>query len=181
MKKRVIVLGMFLVTGLLVAGGNINPNLSEIAEIPNQICKENKIYMEKDVKLMWQDQAYIDAEDGAYKRNHSVGKAGSWNHAVNYCRKLIYAGYTDWRLPTADELQHVHKKDGQVFTYYRSDDFWSSTPTTENRYYVVFPADAYIYKRYKRQSNYIRCVRCAGDEVDTKRYLLSDDPEFKTR
>jgi len=181
MKKRVSILGIFLMTVLVVAGGNVNPNLSEIAKIPNKICKENKIYVEKDVQLMWQDQAYVDAEDGAYKRNHSVGKSGTWNHAVNYCRKLIYGGYTDWRLPTSDELIHVHKKTGQVFTYYRSDDFWTSTPTTDSRYYVVLPADAYPYKRYKRQSNYIRCVRCAGDEVSQKKYLLDSNPKFETR
>ena len=160
MKKTVITLWIFLSTALLVAGGNVNPNLSAVAEIPNKICKANKIYIEKDAQLMWQDQAYTDAEDGAYKRHHSVAKAGTWNHAMNYCRRLNYAGYTDWRLPTADELMHVHRKTGQVFTYYRGNDFWSSTPTTENRYYVVFPADAYQYKRVKKETNYIRCVRC---------------------
>lgn len=148
---------------LLIAGGNINPNLSAVADIPNKICKANKIYIEKDAQLMWQDQAYVDAEDGAYKRNHSVAKAGTWNHAMNYCRSLVYAGYADWRLPTADELMHVHRKQGQVFTYFRGNDFWSSTPTTENRYYVVYPADAYQYKRYRKETNYIRCVRCVGE------------------
>ena len=181
MRTLIITLGIFLSTVLLIAGGNVNPNLSGIAEIPNKICKENKIYIEKDVRLMWQDQAYVDAEDGAYKRNHSVVKSGSWNYAKNYCRKLNYAGYTDWRLPTADELSHVHKREGQVFTYYRGNDFWSSTPTIDKRYYVVYPADAYQYKRYKRETNYIRCVRCMGEEVETTKYLLDSDPEYTTR
>jgi len=160
MRKPIITLWIFLSSALLMAGGNVNPNLSDIAEIPNKICKENKIYIEKDVLLMWQDQAYVDAEDGAYKRNHSVGKAGTWNHAMNYCRNLNYAGYTDWRLPTSDELVHVHRKTGQVFTYHRDNDFWTSTPATDVRYYAVFPTDAYQYKRYKKESNFIRCVRC---------------------
>jgi hypothetical protein len=116
--------------------------------------------MEKDVQLMWQDQAYTDAETGAYKSNHSVEKAGSWGHATNYCAALEYQGYNDWRLPTADELSHVHHKSGQVFAYYRTDDFWSSTPATENRYYVIYPVDAYRYKRKKKETNFIRCVRC---------------------
>jgi hypothetical protein len=160
MKKIVIILWIFLSATQLMAGGNINPNLSVVANIPYKMCKENKVYIEKDTQLMWQDQTYTDAEDGAYKRHHSVVKAGTWTHAVNYCRKLNYTGYTDWRLPTADELMHVHRKQGQVFTYYRGNDFWSSTPTTENRYYVIFPADAYQYKRYQKETNYIRCVRC---------------------
>jgi len=181
MKKVFMVMGILLWSMLLMAGGNINPNLSEIADIPNNICITSKIYVEQDARLMWQDQAYVDAEDGAYKRNYSVAKAGTWNHAVNYCRRLNYAGYSDWRLPTSDELVHVHRKTGQVFTYVRDNDFWSSTPTTDIRYYVVFPADAYPYKRYKRESNYIRCVRCMGNDVPKKQYLLSSDPEFTTR
>ena len=181
MKKALVGMGIFLFGMQLMAGGNIDPYLSEVAQIPNKICKENKVYIEQDANLMWQDQAYVDAEDGAFKRNHSVAKAGKWNHAVNYCRRLNYAGYSDWRLPTSDELVHVHRKQGQVFSYYRDNDFWSSTPTTDSRYYVVYPADAYPYKRYKRESNYIRCVRCMGDETPQKRYLLSSDPEFTTR
>lgn len=180
MRKSAIVLTLMFMTWL-VAGGNVNPNLSDVAQIPNKICKANKIYIEKDALLMWQDQAYVNAEDGAYKRNYSVAKAGTWNHAMNYCRSLNYAGYTDWRLPTADELMHVHRKEGQVFSYYRGNDFWSSTPATDVRYYVVFPADAYQFKRYKKESNYIRCVRCMTEH---ERESIADGdtkPFFKSR
>lgn len=177
MKKTLIGIGILLFSMQLMAGGNIDPNLSGVAEIPKKICNPNKVYVEQDANLMWQDHAYVDAEDGAFRRHHSVAKVGKWNHAVNYCRKLNYAGYSDWRLPTSDELQHVHKKQGQVFTYHRDNDFWTSTPTTDKRYYVVYPADAYRFKRYKRESNYIRCVRCMGDETPHKRYLLESDSE----
>ena len=161
---RNLTLGIFLSSIFLFAGGNMGKNggtnLSAIASISGKTCKVNKIYDEYDVNLMWQDQPYTDAEDSAYKRNHSLSKAGNWNHAVNYCRRLSYAGYNDWRLPSADELIHVHRKIGEVFSYYRGDDFWSTSSTEDSRQYVVYPADAYKYKRAKRQSNYIRCVRC---------------------
>ena len=147
---------------LLMAGENVTPKLSAVVDIPTKSCKADKVYVEEDTQLMWQDQAYVDAEDGAYKREHSVGKAGKWKHAVNYCQRLDYAGNTDWRLPTSSELMHVHRKTGQVFSYFRGSDFWTSTPATKNRYYVVYPADAYQYKRKTRKSNYIRCVRCIG-------------------
>jgi hypothetical protein len=161
MKKIVIFLGVCGVTALLMAGGNVAPTLPEVTGIDEaRPCKVNTVYEERDAGLMWQDQKYTNAEDGAYKRNHSVGKAGTWEHAMRYCRNLNYGGYTDWRLPTSDELMNLHRKPGQEFINYRDGDFWSSTPTTDVRYYVVFPADAYPYKRYKRESNYIRCVRC---------------------
>lgn len=160
MKKAIMFLGVFLSTVILMAGGDVAPKLSEVTPISDKICHTNEVYVEQDVQLMWQDQAYTDAEDGAYKRNHSTGKVGTWNHAMNYCRRLNYAGYSDWKLPTSDELLHVHRKQGQAFKYFRGNDFWSSTPTTDVRYNVVYAADAFQYKRYKKESNYIRCVRC---------------------
>ena len=172
MKMRVSSLLVLLSITLLMAGGNIgDPNLSGVSDIPTKNCKPGRVYIENDAALMWEDQAYVDAEDGAYRRKHSVAKAGTWPHAVDYCRRLEYAGYTDWRLPTSDELSNVHRKYGQVFTYHRSNDFWTSTPTDENRYYVVYPPDAYQYKRTKNETNYIRCVRCIGDvekAIETK-------------
>ena len=159
MKKRVMSLWLVLSTVFLMAGGD----LSTIEPVEAaKVCHEDLTYIEQDVNLMWQDQQYTDAEDGAVARSHNAGKAGTWKHAVNYCRSLYYAGYSDWRLPTSDELQHVHRIEGQVFTHFRDKDFWTSTPTTEGKYYVVYPADAYIYKRKRSETNYVRCVRCTG-------------------
>ncbi len=159
MKKSVLTLWMALSTAFLVAGGNLS-TIEPVAA--GKVCHEDLTYIERDVNLMWQDQLYTDAEAGAVARSHNAGKAGTWNHAVNYCRSLYYAGYSDWRLPTSDELQHVHRIEGDVFTYGTDKDFWTSTPTSKGKYYVVYPADAYRYKRNKRETNYIRCVRCTG-------------------
>ena len=163
MKKSIIAAWMLVSTVLLIAGGNVTPKLSPVADIPAKACKTDKIYVEEDANLMWQDQAYVDAEDGAYKQKRSVGKAGKWKHAENYCRRLDYAGYADWRLPTSDELQHVHRKEGQVFAYFRGRDFWTSTPGVKGKYYAVYPVDAYRYEYKTKRSNYIRCVRCLDE------------------
>jgi len=159
MKKSVIAACMSMSVILLFAGGNVNPNLPAVVDIPAKSYKADKVYIEEDAKLMWQDQVYVDAEDGAYKREYSMGKVGNWKHAKNYCRRLDYAGFVDWRLPTSDELQHVHRKHEQVFSHFRGRDFWSSTPASKGKYYVVYPADAYRYEHKRKRSNYIRCVR----------------------
>jgi len=161
MKKVLISACLTMFTTLLMAGGNTTSTVAPVTTMESAPCnKTNKIYVDADQQLMWQDAAYTDGEDGAYKRGQSVGKAGKHRHAMNYCRALNYAGYNDWRLPTADELTNVHAPQFNPFTYHRGSDFWSSTPTTENRYYVVFTADAMQYPRKVGESNYIRCVRC---------------------
>jgi hypothetical protein len=164
MKKLGVLFLTMMSTTLLIAGGNVSPNLSKVANIPAKVCKEDRVYIERDVNLMWQDQHFTEAENGAFKRHKSIGKAGNHRHATRYCESLNYGGFSDWRLPTSDELTHVHEKEGEVFTYFRDNDFWSSTPTVEGKYYVVFPADAIRYPRSPKQSNFVRCVRCMTEE-----------------
>lgn len=38
----------------------------------------------------------------------------SWGNAMKYCQNLSLAGYSDWTLPTIDELQNIY--DGSGFT-----------------------------------------------------------------
>jgi len=143
---------------VLMAGGSVTTTVAPPAE--KSSCATDTVYLDKISNFMWQDAPYTDAEDAAFKRGTSVGKSGTYMYAKNYCARLNYGGHTDWRLPTSDELIAVHKLEGQVFVNFRGDHFWTSTPTTQNRYEVVFPADAYPYPRQAKSTNYIRCVRC---------------------
>lgn len=145
---------------VLMAGGGVAPASTPVAGIEKSLCDTDGVYVDKVANLMWQDARYTDGEDGAFKREGSVGKSGTQGYAKNYCSRLNYGGFSNWRLPTSDELIAVHRLDGQVFVNFRGNPFWTSTPTTQNRYEVVYPADAYPYPRKANNSNYIRCVRC---------------------
>jgi hypothetical protein len=164
MKKTLVGAGLLCAVTLVMAGGHMAPAVSKVSAMESP-CVNETVYVDDKTQLMWQDAPYTDAEDGAQVKNRSLGKAGNWRHAVNYCRRLNYAGFTDWRLPTADELTAVHHEAGQHFEHFRDKDFWTSTPTTEGKYYVIYPVDAYRFKRTPRESNYIRCVRCNASEV----------------
>jgi hypothetical protein len=164
MKKIYLSAALFLSTVLLMAGSNTEaPKDAEVVKIPKTNCVQNTVYKDHGTGLMWQDAAYTDAEDGAYKNDVSIGKAGSYQHARNYCNSLIYAGYADWRLPTSDELMTIHREEGQVFINFRDTDFWTSTPAEAGKHFVVYPADAYRFERKVSESNYVRCVRCMKD------------------
>lgn len=149
-----------------MAGGKLAPeDIPELvpAIVVPEECNKNTVYTDEENGLMWQDEAYTDAEDGAYKNHKALGKAGGFQHAKSYCERLSYAGHSDWRLPTSDELMQVHRKPGQVFANFRGSDFWTSTPSKAGKFYVVFPADAYRYERKTKESYYIRCVRCVKE------------------
>jgi hypothetical protein len=158
MKKTMLIL---LITSVaIMAGGNVVSNLPIVEKVSAKKCNNNTTFVDKKTGLMWQDAYYTPREDGAFKNNRTIGKVGTQRYAVAYCRNLNYAGYSDWRLPTKDELIEVHRILGQVFKNSRDNDFWTVTPATGKKYYVVYPADAYPYERNRNQSNYIRCVRC---------------------
>jgi hypothetical protein len=160
MRKLFILMVTLLSATVLMAGGNAAPQNAPVAAIEKSLCDTDTVYVDKIANLMWQDARVTDGEDGAFKNNRSVGKAGSHAYSVSYCSRLNYSGHSDWRLPTSDELIALHRGQGQPLVNFRAGPYWTSTPTTNNRYEVVLPADAYPYMRKPNNSNYIRCVRC---------------------
>ncbi|MDQ7085086.1 MAG: DUF1566 domain-containing protein [Sulfurovum sp.] len=145
-------------------GMHDTPSLPMLSTTKSALPNDDRVYVDKRRKLIWQDEAYTEDETAAFKREHSTEKAGDYPHARSYCENLHYATFVDWRLPTSDELISVHHTNGEVFSETRDTDFWTSTPTTQGRYYVIYPADAMRYARSAGQSNFIRCVRELEDK-----------------
>jgi WD40 repeat protein len=56
-------------------------------------------WTDPETKLMWQTRNY--------------GRQLSWSDANEHCRQLHTGGYTDWRLPTIDELKTLLVKDSK--------------------------------------------------------------------
>jgi len=135
------------------------PDTALVKSIPS-VCAKDGVFKDIETRLMWQDATYNDAEDGAYKTDHNVGKVGDFEHAKNYCNRLYYHGFSDWRLPSVNELSAMHEEYGRRFVNSRDGDFWTSTPADAKRYFSVYPPDAYRYKKDSQESYYIRCVRC---------------------
>ncbi|MBM2837512.1 MAG: hypothetical protein HW415_137 [Deltaproteobacteria bacterium] len=95
-------------------------------------------------------------------------KTRDWSNAMSYCDGLILAGYSDWRLPSKDELETLVDRsksspsiDTTFFPNTISSVYWSSTTyagLTTNAWYVNFD---YGYTFYNNKTNtyYARCVR----------------------
>ena len=57
---------------------------------------------------------WIDPSTGLIWTAKDNGNDITWGKAMKYCRKLRLAGYSDWRLPSVDELERIY--DGSGFT-----------------------------------------------------------------
>lgn len=96
----------------------------------------------------------------------------SWYEAASFCENLDYAGYTDWRLPSIDELKSIvdkttssptinttcfpNTKSGGYYWYY-----WSSTTGLSDGAFACYVDfyDGNVDDSYTANSLYVRPVR----------------------
>jgi len=55
-----------------------------------------------------QQDTWTDPATGLTWTGRDNGNDVTWQQAQDYCRNLQFAGYSNWRLPTADELQGIY-------------------------------------------------------------------------
>jgi hypothetical protein len=122
--------------------------------------------------LMW-------VKDGRSK-GCNYGQGLTWEKSVEFCEKLDYGGYKDWKLPNLKELQSiiVGRKHPRIETTFFTNTnlldyvgcYWTSTTWDE------FPEDAHIVHflrgetgyGIKEREFYIRPVRIGDQEKYNK-------------
>jgi len=121
--------------------------------------------------LMWQDDynAASVMKPWLTLANFFAGNASdtSGDTAATYCENLMLGSYTDWRLPTQEELLsitdlgHDNPAIGPVFQNVVSDNYWSSTSVEFNpgSAWSVYFDNGGDYWAGKDYSYYVRCVR----------------------
>lgn len=117
------------------------------------IDNNNGTITNKDSGLMWQQE---------------TPEKMTWDQAETYCKNLNLGGYTDWRLPTIQELlsmvdytRYIPAIDTNYFPYTASSFYWSSTVYCDlitNVWGVDFYNGISDYY-YKLSSYYVRAVR----------------------
>ena len=120
-----------------------------------QTVSNQKVVLDNNTGLIWQQRFPTDN----YK----------WDAAVSYCNSLSYAGYSDWRLPTPQELLTIVDNsrynpaiDTTYFPNTPSSYFWSSSTRSDITDYAWYVNFYYgnVSDYYKDYSYiYVRCVR----------------------
>jgi hypothetical protein len=115
----------------------------------------NDIIIDKRTGLIWQDNAAAK----------SIRK--SWKEAVEYCSNLSLDGYTDWRLPSYDELLSIidyDRSDPSIVSSFKNAAplyYWSSSQSVDDpgkAWHVSFRL-GYTDRYDKSSEYYVRCAR----------------------
>ncbi|MFH1957899.1 MAG: DUF1566 domain-containing protein [bacterium] len=92
--------------------------------------------------------------------NYPVGESADTYPAFRWAENLVYKGYSNWRLPTKDELKELYDY-GRTYISYAATLYWSSTEYSATLAYgVVFDIGLVNVGRKSAGSNYyVRAVR----------------------
>jgi hypothetical protein len=132
--------------------------------------------------VAWPNPRFTDLGDGTVKDNltglewvkapHSLsGNSGTmvWNSAIDFCNSLVYAGHSDWRLPSRKELMSLVDYGryspalpaGHPFSGVQGNYYWSGTSYAGNTdgAWVVYMDYGSVNGYYKTGNYYVWPVR----------------------
>ncbi len=115
-----------------------------------------EVVIDTNTKLMWIDNLDVIK----IKKDHE--------NSIAYCENLVFAGYSNWRIPTIDEFKTiVNKKNYKNYINYRfkynvPDGYWALKAHWRTLWfyadYMHFVSGTPYYdSRHKKK--YVRCVR----------------------
>lgn len=95
---------------------------------------------------------------GLMVQKRDLSESGiSWDSANNLCENSTVGGFTDWRLPTIEELGTLYTNKEKIGNF-KNTKYWSSS-YSNGYYYCVDFEDGYMYIYSSRSRYHVRAVR----------------------
>lgn len=154
MKKLIIFLTLFFGLGFVASGmaGDYTDN-------------NDGTITDNETGLMWMKSTMDVNEDGKIDYSDEL----TWQKALENCETLKYAGYSDWRLPSIEELRSIVDYstygpaiDTDYFNV-QSSYYWSSTTSADSTGYAwlvnFYYGNGVSDVGHKSYDYYVRAVR----------------------
>jgi hypothetical protein len=149
------------------------PQATPRKQLPGKpVVADDGFEFEKD-GLRFYREVVLDTRTGLmWARNGNIaGEYMNWNDAISWAKNLYFGGYSDWRLPTKEELDAFAKRRGgdppsewfnaNGFTSVQSNSYWSSS-TYANRgvdyAWYVHMVSGYVNGGDKANDGYVSYV-----------------------
>ncbi len=146
-----ILMGIIIIFLLvLIAQNKLLPTGKSVQETEKLIlikdCGENTIL--------------YDFGDKCWQKSAKPEPAKNWGNAEEYCKSLIFANHSDWKLPTLDELWTIRNYMETNSELFNETHFWSSTKLKKNVYwYMDFRINYKGFTSGFREGYGVKCVR----------------------
>ncbi len=122
-----------------------------------------EVYADYENQLVWQNNNDVNnirkqwVSTINYKAKNYMNTYG--DTATTYCENLKFADFTDWRLPTRNELTDLYKR--KIHLNGSSNYYWSSTTYPNYKYaaLMIHASDGYEGSDPKKAIHSVRCVR----------------------
>lgn len=83
----------------------------------------------------------------------------TWDDAMSACNNLELNGYSDWHLPTKEELNTLYQNKDRVGGFADNDGYWSSTEGDDYYAWVQYFGDGVLYGANDDDEAIVRAVR----------------------
>ena len=108
---------------------------------------------------------------GLANSNAIIAQGGHTASAALICRNYTGGSYTDWYLPSRDELLEVYAQRAYIGGLYTTDAYWSSTEANATDGILVQNADGVAANMGKNVTEWVRPIRYFGTTLLVTEYL----------
>ncbi|MFH0866073.1 MAG: DUF1566 domain-containing protein [Bacteroidota bacterium] len=117
------------------------------------------------IGLQWYNGTYVATGasgtaigTGNANTNAIVSSQGSGSYAAKLCADLVMNGYSDWYMPSKDELNKLYINKNAIggFTEYA---YWSSSESDNNNAWCQYFSNGNQFPNFKSYTYYVRVIR----------------------